>query len=104
MLSIVAVSAWTPVGDNAAQTATSIRAGVSGYREHTLYKSLPHLEPLVVAPMPEVSPVLRGRERLLELALPALRELCDAAQLRREDLATTGLIVALPADDEVVAT
>jgi 3-oxoacyl-[acyl-carrier-protein] synthase-1 len=104
-LSIVAVSAWTPVGHGAAQTATSIRAGVSGYREHTLYKSLPHGEqPLVVAPMPDVSPVLRGRERLLELALPALRELCDTARLRREDMATTALIVALPADDEAVGS
>lgn len=74
----------TPVGDCAAQTATSVRAGISRYRESPIYnrsfnpmtlallpeKALPPLDD-ILARMPGVT---SRQARMLRLAAPALRE------------------------------
>lgn len=107
-LVVTGVGAISPVGDCAAQTCTSIRAGVNGFRDHeyywgqALYPEWQFEEPVKVAPVASLDPMLDGPERLMQLALPALRELSDAAELRRAELARSALLVALPAPDDVV--
>lgn len=108
-LAVTAVGAVSAAGATAAQTAASIRAGLSGFREHAFYESLSHDpewvpgEPLLAAAWPGVDPALVGPSRLLELAAPALAEAGDRAALKRADLADSALLLALPDPDPDVA-
>jgi 3-oxoacyl-[acyl-carrier-protein] synthase I len=108
-LAITSIGARTAVGANAAQTCTSIRAGLSGFREHPFYESLSpdpeweEGEPLVSAMVPTVDPDLGGVDRLLELAGPAVLDLVSRSGLRRADLGQTALLASLPAPDDAVA-
>ncbi len=81
---IVGIGMMTPVGDCAAQTAASVRAGISRYQESSIYNK--RFEPMTLALMPEDTlpplddrlaalPGLTSRQiRKLRLAAPALQE------------------------------
>jgi 3-oxoacyl-[acyl-carrier-protein] synthase-1 len=109
-LAISAMGAVSAVGATAVQTCTSIRAGLAGFSEHPFFESLSHDpewepgEPLLSAAYPALDPFVQGRDRLLELAVPALIELGRKAQLRRDDLQASALLVALPSLDDSVQT
>ena len=78
------IGMMTPVGDCAAQTAASVRAGISRYQESAVYNK--RFEPMTLALLPEenlpplnddlaTQPGLTSRQmRMLRLAAPALRE------------------------------
>jgi len=99
---VVGVGMMTPVGDSAAQTATSIRAGISRYQESAIHNR--ELQPMTMALLPEDSlPVLNGaltsagtmtirRSRMLRLAGAALRE----AVHEKSSLADAPIFLALP--------
>lgn len=107
-LAITAVGALTPVGANAEQTTSSIRAGISGMGEFPRYLSLTldpdwaDDDPLVAAPVPTLDPKLACPPRLIELALPVLAEVFEKARLKRADLPRTALRVAGPEPDAAV--
>ena len=109
-LGITAAAAHTAVGGGAAQTAASIRAGLSRFGAHPTYEARradpewESPEPLNVAAAPGIDPALRGAERLHALLIPVLTELLETASLHRRDLAQCALLLALPAPDEAVAS
>lgn len=81
---IAALGMMTPVGDCAAQTASSVRAGICRYRESSIHNR--RFQPMTLALLPEdalppLAPELEtlagltSRQiRMLRLAAPALRE------------------------------
>jgi 3-oxoacyl-[acyl-carrier-protein] synthase I len=107
-LAISAAASWTAVG-GAEQTATSVRAGLMRRREHPSYRATARDpewdedEMLVVCSVDGVPLELAGAERLLRLLVPTVADLCEAAELRRRDLAATALLVAMPAPHGCVA-
>ncbi|MCC6557369.1 MAG: hypothetical protein IT372_30835 [Polyangiaceae bacterium] len=109
-LAVTASSAITAVGDGAAQTCASIRAGIARLREHAYYLSTPHDpeweegDPLVVAAVGAVDPLRDGPGRLIALLTLALSDLFRTAGMKRRDLAACALLVALPAADDGVAS
>jgi 3-oxoacyl-[acyl-carrier-protein] synthase-1 len=108
-LAITGLSLVCPVGLNAVHACAAMRAGISRLAEYEGYFAiLPEgpaeeasegPEPITAGRVPTVPDDLTGRERLLALALPALRGLIAESGLRRKDLPRTGLLVALPAED-----
>jgi 3-oxoacyl-[acyl-carrier-protein] synthase-1 len=104
-LVVQGAGASTAVGDSLAQTAASIRAGLSGYRLHPLLcatrydDDLRGDEPLKVAPAPLLPITAAGVDRLLPLGLAALAEACQSARLARGELARSALLLSLPAAD-----
>jgi 3-oxoacyl-[acyl-carrier-protein] synthase-1 len=109
-MTLTAAAARTAVGGGAAQTATSIRAGLARLGAHPTYQArrrdpeweLP--EPLNVAAAPGIDPALRGAERLHALLIPVLTDLVKTANLERRDLGQCALFLALPTPDEAVAS
>lgn len=108
--SVTATAAFTAVGGGAAQTAASIRAGLSRASAHPTYQALcrdpewEDPEPLNVAAAPGLDPGLAAAERLHALLIPVLAGLVETASLLRRDLAQCALLLALPAPDEAVAS
>ncbi|MDH3213181.1 MAG: hypothetical protein OEM05_11910 [Myxococcales bacterium] len=102
------MGAVSAVGATAHQTCASIRAGLAGFVEHPFFESLSHDpewepgEPLLAAAYPPLDPFVEGGDRLLELAVPALIELGRNAELRRTDLESSALLLALPTLDDSV--
>lgn len=88
---ICGIGMMTAVGDSAAQTATSVRAGISRYQESAVYNK--RFEPMTLALLPEdnlpplneelaAQPGLTSRQqRMLRLAAPALQEALQAYPL-----------------------
>jgi 3-oxoacyl-[acyl-carrier-protein] synthase I len=109
-LAISAAAARTAVGGGAAQTAASIRAGLSRFGAHPTYEALGNdpeweeREPLNVAAAPGIDPALPSAERLHALLIPVLTDLVETASLQRRDFAQCALLLALPAPDEAVAS
>lgn len=109
-LLVTAASAVTPVGLDVAESCAAIRAGLSGLGEHPYFlvqtrdPGWDEPEPLAAALVPGLDSAVEGPERLGELGVDVLRKLVARAGLRRADLRRTGLLVALPRSDEVVAT
>jgi 3-oxoacyl-[acyl-carrier-protein] synthase-1 len=109
-LAVTGLTMLSPAGDTLEQSCATIRAGLSAMSEHAYYGALPvdpeweEEEPLRCAPVPTVDPYLDGPERLLELALPPLRALVQRTRLRRRELASTALLLSLPAPDAAVAS
>ncbi|AUX43426.1 3-oxoacyl-ACP synthase [Sorangium cellulosum] len=107
-LAITGLGVATSVGLGAAQTAASVRAGLANLHEHTFF--LPTTrdpgwdddEPLLCGAVPGVDPFLSGPSRLVELAALALQDLVSTSGLRRRDLASAALLVALPGLDDAV--
>lgn len=103
---VTAVGAFTPVGANAQQTVTAIKAGVAAFSEYQyLYCTPPDPGwdddlPMYVAAVPAIDSSVSGLERFIQLAIPSLTEVLDKAQLKRQSLASTGMFFALPQFNE----
>jgi 3-oxoacyl-[acyl-carrier-protein] synthase-1 len=103
------MSAVTAVGAAVEQTCASVRAGICRFGDHAYYRTLAKNpewedeEPLVVAAVPGIDPLLDGPARLHALLVPALADLVERAGLRRRDIGECALLVALPAPDAAVA-
>jgi len=88
------------VGYGAAQTATSLRAGITRLVEVPSFEPIVrdpavHFpEPLIAAPVNGITKGLSAIERLLALGLPALREALEDAGLQDSDIPRTALLVA----------
>ena len=101
-LCVTAVEAVTPLGFDAEQTCAAIRAGVNRFADHPFHVSLvsdPETEegePLVASLLSELDPDTEGRDRLLELAVPAFKGLLAKAGFKRADLPKGGLLLSLP--------
>jgi 3-oxoacyl-[acyl-carrier-protein] synthase-1 len=80
-LAIIGSGAITAVGLTTAQTCAAIRAGISGFKETSLFHS--PLQPVIGAPAPLDVPFRFGRsfERLLAMATHALRECLIASRI-----------------------
>ncbi|MEO6094826.1 MAG: hypothetical protein ABIW76_03765 [Fibrobacteria bacterium] len=101
-LCITAAEAVTPLGFDAEQTCAAIRAGANRFADHPFHVSQvtdPETgfpEPLIASLLAELDPDLEGRERLLELALPAFKGLLAKAGFKRAGLARGGVLLSLP--------
>lgn len=108
-LAVTAQFALSPVGLDAETTGAALRAKVSRMAENELYLPMPAGPeapddiPLTAASVPDLEMEVQGIERLLTLALGALRGLIDRAEMARSELSRTGLLVALPAADAVTS-
>lgn len=107
-IAITGVGGVSAVGDCAAQTCASVRAGISGYAEFPYFPTTrdPGWDaeaPLIAAVVGGVDPMRDGASRLQDLAGAALRDLIDDSGLSRVDFANAALLAALPVDDEVSA-
>lgn len=106
-LAVTACAAVTAAGSTAEQTACSIRARLQRCHDHGEVRALPpegeDAEPIVVASVRSVDEKLPGHARIVELLAAALADLLGAADLEPKELASAGLLLALPAEDEVVA-
>ncbi|MCA9727307.1 MAG: hypothetical protein KC729_06455 [Candidatus Eisenbacteria bacterium] len=102
-----AFGAVSPIGGNVEQTCTSIRAGLNAFRENPFVVALDadpewgDQDPIVGSVVPGIAPLLHGNDRLLQLAVPAVLELVERANLGRRDVDQTALLVALPEKDAV---
>lgn len=103
---VTAMGALTPLGAGVDATCAAIEAGISRVTEHAFYQCIPD-DPewdedltCLSATVPIIDPFTDGLERFLELAIPALTEVFEAASLKRADLAQTALCLALPQIDE----
>ncbi len=107
---ISGISAITSVGGNAAQTCTAIHAKIIGVGKHSLYRCKPLYPneekafPLFCSRVPFVAEEQVGAERLLQLAVPALREVVVNAKLDSTELAYGKLLLALPERDSLTAS
>jgi 3-oxoacyl-[acyl-carrier-protein] synthase I len=95
------VGMFTPVGVNSAETATSIRAGISRYGESSVLNR--RFDPMTMALLPEeiIEPLVASldsetltsrQRRMIRLAAPALREATE----EMSDGASTPLLLAGP--------
>ena len=102
---ITSMGALTPVGATAKQSCAAIHAGIARISEHAYYECTPHDPewdeglPLYSSSVPTIDPFLEGFDRLVELAIPALSETVENAQLKRSDIANCGLYMSLPQSD-----
>ena len=96
------VVARTPVGATAGQSCAAIRAGIARFSDHAYYcpttldPGWDEEEPLVVATIPSIDPMLDGVDRIVGLLRPLLLEIVESSQLLRSHLARTGIFLALP--------
>ncbi len=104
---ISGISAVTSIGGNAAQTCTIANADIIGTRLHPFYRCKPMYPndekalPLYCNRVPFIDDQQSGAERLLQLAVPALREVVVNAQLNDVVLPRTKLLLALPERDSI---
>ncbi|MFO0757407.1 MAG: hypothetical protein U0359_13000 [Byssovorax sp.] len=109
-LAVTGLAMLSPAGDSLEQSCATIRAGLSAMSEHAYYGAIPpdpewdEEEPLRSAAVPTVDPYVDGPERLLDLCLPPLRTLVQRSRLRRRELASTALLLSLPAPDAAVSS
>ena len=81
---------------------------MTGFGEHkefwgeALYPEWQRDEPVTVAAVREIDPSLEDIDRLLGLMQLALVDLIVRSKIQRAEIARTALLVALPADDDVV--
>jgi 3-oxoacyl-[acyl-carrier-protein] synthase-1 len=104
-LAVTGVGGVSPVGLDAIQSCASVRAGVCRFRQWPEYQPLSEdpewevAEPISVSRVPGLASEPAGPERLLVLATLALRDLIAQVPLRRAEVATAGLFLALPEPD-----
>lgn len=109
-LAVTAQFVLSAVGLDAETTCAALRARISRVRECDLYSPMaPGPEtvdnvPLTAAKVPDLEVDLSGMDRLLVLALGALRGLIDRARMARAELSRAGILLALPAPDAVTGT
>jgi 3-oxoacyl-[acyl-carrier-protein] synthase-1 len=109
-LAVTGHYAISPVGLDGEGTCAALRAGISRVSECDLYQPMPtgpeaaEDETLKAALVPDLDTDVDGLDRLVSLALGALRGLIDRAQLARAELPRTGLLVALPAPDAATSS
>lgn len=107
-LAVTGLAVMSPLGHDAEQTCAAIRAGINGVGEHPYFNvetpdpEWDEPERLLAGLVPGIDPWLSGKARLIELALPALRSLCERARLLRAELSRTALLLSLPQPDEAV--
>ncbi len=105
---ITGLAAVTPVGLNVNQSCASIRADISRFTEHPYYECLgldPEWDeetPLTSSSVSIIDPFLDGPERLIRLIIPALIDIFSNTNVKRQDLQTGGLMLALPQRDEII--
>ncbi|HYV48317.1 MAG TPA: hypothetical protein VFA20_25830 [Myxococcaceae bacterium] len=103
-VAITGLGAITPIGGGAAQTCASIRAGLNRFEDYPYYNTLTpdpewdEPEPLVASRSAGVALGVQGPDRMLALALPALREALEDARLLRRQMKRAALLLALPED------
>lgn len=106
---ITALGAITPVGATAEKSVAMIAAGIKQFNEHAYYNCTPsdpdedEIFPLFAADLPILDPFLDGRNRLLQIALPALTEVMNNGKLTRRDLEQCGLMLSLPQADKAIS-
>lgn len=104
---VTAIGAFSPLGGNAEQTAAAVKAGAAAISEYPFLYCTPHDPgwdedlPMYVAAVPAIDAAVKGLERFSQLAIPALTEVLDKAKLKRQSLANTGLLLAIPQFSEV---
>ena len=98
----------SPVGLNVKQACASIRAGIARFAAHPYYQCAgldpewDEEEPLTAALVPSIDPYLDGPERLFALVIAPLTDLISEAKLKRKDLKSGALLLALPQPDKVI--
>jgi len=103
-VAVTGLGAVTPIGGGAAQTCASIRAGLNRFADYPYYNVLTpdpewdEPELLVASRSAGVDLALQGPDRMLALALPALREALENARLLRRQMKRAALLLALPED------
>ena len=106
---ISGISAITSIGANAAQTCTAANAEIIGASIHPLYRCKPLYPedekalPLYCNQVPFIDAAQSGAERLLQLAVPALREAVGHALVDDAWLPHTKFLLALPRLDQISA-
>ncbi|VAW59615.1 hypothetical protein MNBD_GAMMA08-2637 [hydrothermal vent metagenome] len=104
---LTSIGALTPLGADAKSSCAAIDAGISRVTEHVYFACTPddpewdQSLPLFSATVPTIDPLLDSLERFYELALPALTETFESANLNRADLTKTALYLSLPQTDEI---
>lgn len=101
-VAVTALGLISPVGLNAAATCAALRASITRLQEHPSF--LPRLpepplaeaEKAIVAPVPPFREPRSHVERLLELAMPPMKELVAGARMVRKDFAATRFFFSLP--------
>lgn len=102
---ITSMGALTPVGSTVEKSCAAIHAGIARISEHAYYECTPHDPewdedlPLFSSSVPTVDPFLDGFDRIVELAIPALSETVENANLKRSDMQNAGLFISLPQSD-----
>ena len=105
---ITAMSGLSPVGLNIEQTCASINAGITRFSEHAYFECVgadpewDEEEPLIASNVPIIDPFEDGPERLLQLIIPALNDIFNAAKIKRKEVQSCGLLLALPQPDEII--
>lgn len=101
-IAISGFGAITSAGANATQSFAAFQAGIVAISEHAYISCTPEEPgwdmplPLYAAHVPTLDPEEQSIERFIQLAIPALEEALEHANLCRSDLATTGILVAAP--------
>lgn len=107
-VAVTGLGALSPVGGGVVQTCASIRAGLDRFTEYPLYDVLT-ADPEWDDPEPLIGSTSKldlnaqGPDRMLEHAMPAIREAMERARLMRKQLARTALWLALPEDHPSLA-
>ncbi len=91
---IAGISTFTPVGLDALSAAAAVRAGISGFLEHSLYKDSAG-NPVVCSMIPFIPHELHIRERFIRIAVPPLRDTINFSGIKPEDI--DRLIIGIPA-------
>ena len=92
---IVAVGARTPLGLTAESSAAAVRAGINRVSEHSFIIDRV-AEPVRTAQDSRLDPGLMGPERLIEMAMTVLEEICYKLEPIRSGFPSIPLLLGLP--------
>ena len=92
---IVTVGARTPLGLTAESSAAAVRAGINRMNEHSFIIDRV-AEPVRIAQDSRLDPGLMGPERLIEMAITALEEICYKLEPIRSGFPSIPLLLGLP--------
>jgi 3-oxoacyl-[acyl-carrier-protein] synthase I len=94
-ISFIGTGAITSVGMSAVTTAAAVRAGISGFQEHS-YMVNKEGDPYILGMVPSINPDIIGVKRYIELVTPSILEALVPLQQLAQEQRKINVLLGLP--------